>query len=189
MLRQLAARLCGGEGQHVYRYATAWPVEMLLAQSLDTALLEEVGAAVADELVEFGVTLLLAPAMGAETPLIAEAPVLNTARELEAMLHRLRRPGLGVCLDTNVMSACGDTIPDWFDRLGDRTGLVRLCDGNWHGWRAWGDGVLPVDRYLCQLTEGGYQGDFSLYLPGERYIDSPTYPDEKAVAAVKEVLA
>lgn len=63
MLRQLAARLCGGEGQHVYRYATAWPVEMLLAQSWDTALLEEVGAAVADELVEFGVTLLLAPAM------------------------------------------------------------------------------------------------------------------------------
>lgn len=47
MLRQLAARLCGGEGQHVYRYATAWPVEMLLAQSWDTALLEEVGAAVA----------------------------------------------------------------------------------------------------------------------------------------------
>lgn len=63
MLRQLDARLCGGEGQHVYRYATAWPVEMLLAQSWDTALLEEVGAAVADELVEFGVTLLLAPAM------------------------------------------------------------------------------------------------------------------------------
>ena len=63
MLRQLAARLCGGEGQHGYRYATAWPVEMLLAQSWDTALLEEVGAAVADELVEFGVTLLLAPAM------------------------------------------------------------------------------------------------------------------------------
>lgn len=63
MLRQLAARLCGGEDQHVYRYATAWPVEMLLAQSWDTALLGEVGAAVADELVEFGVTLLPAPAM------------------------------------------------------------------------------------------------------------------------------
>lgn len=63
MLRQLAARMCGGEGQHVYRYATAWPVEMLLAQSWDTALLEEVGTAVAEELVEFGITLLLAPAM------------------------------------------------------------------------------------------------------------------------------
>ena len=128
--------------------------------------------------------LLLAPAMGAETPLIAEAPVLNTARELEAMLHRLRRPGLGVCLDTNVMSACGDTIPDWFDRLGDRTGLVRLCDGNYHGWRAWGEGVLPMERYLCQLNEVGYGGEISLRLPGEWYLERPSYPDERALAAL-----
>lgn len=76
MLRQLAARLCGGEGQHVYRYATAWPVEMLLAQSWDTALLEEVGAAVADELVEFGVTLLLAPAI-TSTAIRCVAATLN----------------------------------------------------------------------------------------------------------------
>ena len=63
LMKQLAKRMCGGEGQHVYRYATAWPVEMLLAQSWDTALLEEVGTAVAEELTEFGITLLLAPAM------------------------------------------------------------------------------------------------------------------------------
>ena len=87
------------------------------------------------------------------------------------------------------MSANGDTVTDWLSLFPGRIGLVRLCDGNWHGWRAWGDGVLPVDRYLRQLTEGGYQGDYSLYLPGERYIDSPTYPDEKVVAAMKEVLA
>lgn len=136
-----------------------------------------------------GVKLLLAPVMGAETPLIAEAPVLNTARQLSQMLAWVDSPALGVCLDTNVMSANGDTVADWLSLFPGRIGLVRLCGGNWHGWRAWGDGVLPVDRYLCQLTEGGYQGDFSLYLPGERYIGSPAYPDEKAVAAVKEVLA
>ena len=138
---------------------------------------------------EEGVTLLLAPVMGAETPLIAEAPVLNTARQLSRMLAQVDSPALGLCLDTNIMSANGDTVTDWLSLFPGRIGLVRLCDGNWHGWRAWGDGVLPVDRYLRQLTEGGYQGDYSLYLPGERYIDSPTYPDEKAVAAMKEVLA
>lgn len=63
LMKQLAKRMCGGEGHHVYRYATAWPVAMLLAQSWDIALLEEVGAGVADELAEFGITLLLAPAM------------------------------------------------------------------------------------------------------------------------------
>lgn len=62
-MKLLAKRMCGGEGQHIYRYATAWPVELLLAQSWDTALLEEVGAAVGTELAEFGITLLLAPAM------------------------------------------------------------------------------------------------------------------------------
>ena len=47
-----------------------------------------------------GVTLLLAPVMGAETPLIAEAPVLNTARQLSQMLAWVDSPALGVCLDT-----------------------------------------------------------------------------------------
>ena len=73
------------------------------------------------------------------------------------MLAWVDSPALGVCLDTNVMSANGDTVADWLSLFPGRIGLVRLCDGNWHGWRAWGDGVLPVDRYLCQLTEGGYQ--------------------------------
>lgn len=36
------------------------------------------------------------PVMGAETPLIAESPILNTAAELDAMLHQLNHPSLGV---------------------------------------------------------------------------------------------
>lgn len=133
-----------------------------------------------------GVRLLLAPVMGRDTPLIAEAPVLNTAAELEDMLARVSSPALGVCLDTNVMSAAGDTIPDYLTRFPGRIGLVRLCDGNRHGWRAWGDGVLPMERYRQQLREGGYDGDFSLYLPGERYIETPDYPDKTAVRRWKE---
>ena len=63
LMKQLAKRMVGGEGQHVYRYATAWPVEALLAQSWDTALLGEIGAGVGAELAAFGITLWLAPAM------------------------------------------------------------------------------------------------------------------------------
>lgn len=135
-----------------------------------------------------GVRLLLAPVMGAEMPLIAQAPVLNTAAELEAILTELDSPSLGVCLDTNVMSACGDTIPDWFRRLGNRTGLVRLCDGNYHGWRAWGKGVLPMEQYLRQLDKAGYRGALSLRLPGEEYLERPAYPDETALRALRGVM-
>ena len=50
---------------------------------------------------EEGVTLLLAPVMGAETPLIAEAPVLNTARQLSRMLAQVNSPALGVWIPTS----------------------------------------------------------------------------------------
>ena len=56
------------------------------------------------------------------------------------------------------------------------TGLVRLCDGNYHGWRAWGEGVLPMQRYLHALDAMGYRGDISLRLPGERYLAQKIYP-------------
>ncbi len=133
---------------------------------------------------EQDVRLLLAPVMGKETPLIAEAPVLNTAQDLQQMLHRVNCDHLGVCLDTNVMSACGGTMMDWFSRLGDRTQLVRLCDGNYHGWRAWGDGVLPMERYVRELDERGYRGAISLYLGGERYVENPSQAAAQTLTAL-----
>lgn len=45
------------------QFATAFPVGTQLAQSWDTVLCEEVGAAVAEEMRHFGVTLWLAPGM------------------------------------------------------------------------------------------------------------------------------
>lgn len=99
-----------------------------------------------------GVTLLLAPVMGAETPLIAEAPVLNTARQLSQMLAWVDSPALGVCLDTNVMSANGDTVADWLSlprphRSGAavRRQLARLA-GVGRRRSAGGPLPLPADR-------------------------------------------
>ena len=36
--------------------------------------------------------------------------MLNTARQLSRMLAQVNSPALGVCLDTNIMSANGDTV-------------------------------------------------------------------------------
>lgn len=49
------------DGRMHYQYATAWPVGMLLAQTWDVALAEEIGDAVGTEMEEFGVTVWLAP--------------------------------------------------------------------------------------------------------------------------------
>ena len=63
MMKTFAARMIPEGGRLVYRYATAWPVEMLLAQSWNLELLEKIGEAVAKEMLAFGITLWLAPGM------------------------------------------------------------------------------------------------------------------------------
>ena len=58
---------CEGEpadpGETYYQYCTAIPVGTLLAQTWDTALIEEVGELIGGEMLEFSVTLWLAPGM------------------------------------------------------------------------------------------------------------------------------
>lgn len=46
-----------------YQYCTAVPVGTLLAQTWDTALMDKIGKAIADEMEEFHITLWLAPGM------------------------------------------------------------------------------------------------------------------------------
>ena len=64
--RQMAAqigRLENAKTPHVYRYATAWPVAMLQAQTWNMRLMEEIGDAVGGEMEAFGITVWLAPGM------------------------------------------------------------------------------------------------------------------------------
>ncbi len=132
-----------------------------------------------------GVTLLLSPVMGPETPLIAESPILVRVGEMAQMIRDVGHPRLKVLLETNVMSSVGESIPQWFDLLGDAIGLVRLVDGNYHGWRGWGEGCLPIDRYLEDLDAVGYDGALSILLPGDRYVEAPEYYEETVLSILE----
>jgi beta-glucosidase len=60
---QAMRHMVSAEGDDIYRYATAWPASILLAQTWNTGLIEKAGNATAEEMLEFGITLWLAPGM------------------------------------------------------------------------------------------------------------------------------
>ena len=93
-------------GETVYRYATAWPVEMLLAQTWNKELLESIGKAVGEEMLQFGITIWLSPGMnihrnplgGRSFEYYSEDPLLTG--EMAASLTKgvQSHKGLGVSL-------------------------------------------------------------------------------------------
>ena len=91
-------------GQIVYRYATAWPVEMLLAQSWNRELLQTIGEAVGEEMLQFGVTIWLAPGMnihrnplgGRAFEYYSEDPVLTGEMAVALTRGVQSHKGLGV---------------------------------------------------------------------------------------------
>ena len=122
---------------------------------------------------ECGVTLLLGTVFGSESPLNASSPVLLTLPDVKNMLQRVNSPALKAYLDTAVISLVGETISQWFTQLGKEICLVRFTDGNYNGYRIWGSGCLPCERYLRELQQNGYSGALSLSVPGERYCENP----------------
>lgn len=104
LAKGMAAQIARLEGETVYRYATAWPVEMLLAQSWNAPLLEEIGSAVGEELLTFGVAVWLSPGMnihrnplgGRAFEYYSEDPVL-TGKMAAALTRGVQsHPGVGV---------------------------------------------------------------------------------------------
>jgi len=63
MAAHYAKKVAESKGQHVWRYATAWPVHMILAQSWNLELVKKVGRALGEEMTAFGITLWLAPGL------------------------------------------------------------------------------------------------------------------------------
>ena len=106
MAKMMEAQLANIPGPIVYRYATAWPVEMLLAQTWNKALLREIGDAVGTETESFGVTVWLAPGMnihrnplgGRTFEYYSEDPVLTGELAAALTLGVQRHQGVGISI-------------------------------------------------------------------------------------------
>ena len=97
-----------------YQYATAWPCSQLLAQTFDTALLEEIGDAVGMEMEAFGVTVWLAPGMnihrnplcGRTFEYYSEDPIVSGKMAAAIVRGVQRHPGKGMSVKHFAANNC-----------------------------------------------------------------------------------
>ena len=112
--------------------------------------------------------------------------VLHTLSQLRQVLSAL--PKLMAALDTVPVSLAGESIPQWFDALGERIRFVRFQDGRGSCGRIWGQGVFPCETYATQLRQSGYTGPVSINGCTDRYQTNPAAADRSNRAAVLPLL-
>lgn len=139
------------------------------------AALEELGAAAQ----EAGVVITIEPL----TP--ATANLVNTSAEAARMLRDVNSPYVKSMMDIGVMNYMGETVAEYFDRLGDDLRHIHFTDGP-GAHVALGDGSFPMGQYLEDIRRSGYQGVLSFEINDRRYLLDPDSATRKNILWLKE---
>jgi protein FrlC len=99
-----------------------------------------------------GIRCLLEPLQRVETNILLDA------KGVRRMLDEIGAENMDVALDTVAMACGNDSVADYFRLFGPRVGHVQVVDGNPAGHLVWGDGSLPLGRYMEELAAHGYAG-------------------------------
>lgn len=133
-------------------------------------------AALCEDAEKHGITLCL------QTVTPEAGAALHTLSQLCQVLNVL--PKLMAALDTVPVSLADESIPQWFNELGERIRFVRFQDGRNSCGRIWGQGVLPCETYAALLRQSSYGGPISINGCTDRYQADPAAADRSNRAAV-----
>jgi len=125
-----------------------------------------------------GVTIVLEPIRTDETNLVYDLPTLKQA------LQDIGSPYVKGMLDTSPMWYAGESIAQYARELGDDLYHIHLIDGKPAGHLAWGDGIFPLDEYIKDITDAGYDRYLTIELTAAQYFLEPNPAMEQCMQAL-----
>ncbi|NRD77170.1 TIM barrel protein [Bacillus sp. BRMEA1] len=117
-----------------------------------------------------------------------ESNLVNDAHALKAMLDEVNSPYLKGMIDTIPMALANEDFLDYDRILKKDLVHVHFIDGKPEGHLVWGDGVLPLEKYVEQLSQIGYTGALTLEYTSYQYVQDPDAAIEKTLRSFSTVL-
>jgi protein FrlC len=114
--------------------------------------------------------------------------LINSSRDLRYVLDCIASPNLKAMLDTCQVGLANETIQDYLDVLGKDLAHVHFVDGVPGGHLVPGEGSLPLQKWLRDLDDYGYDAYLSLEIADRRYYLDPVAADRKSRAIITEWL-
>jgi protein FrlC len=117
-----------------------------------------------------------------------ESNIINDSVSLKVMLDKVNSPHLKGMIDTIPMALGGQDFTDYFNELAQDIVHIHFVDGKPEGHLVWGDGVLPLEKYIHQLSQAEYKGFLSFEYTSYQYIQEPDAAIEKTLKAISSVI-
>lgn len=117
-----------------------------------------------------------------------ESNLVNNLSSLKKMLTEIHSPVLKGMIDTIPMALAGESIEDYFSALGKDLVHIHFIDGKPRGHLAWGDGILPLGKYVESLNSNNYEGYLTLEITDSGYLSDPENAVGKSIEKLKKAL-
>ena len=116
----------------------------------------------------------------------ASSNLINGLSQLRRMVTEVGSSHLRPMLDTVQMAIIGDDIESYLEALGENLVHIHLVDGAPQNHLAWGDGILPLEKYLRALRQYKYAGWATLEICDRRYFNGPQRADKQSLIRIRK---